>query len=267
MKYHLPCLVKVKREIEKSKLPQTTNVKFGQLLSDLEILEIVETEINDIDRDVVMNMNDINQMYTLLLHDNELPVTDTSNYKKYLKQLVLDNLPDVQFSRHPDKTKPEQVLSTRSKERLLAGSTSTDLKEDLKLLMRAAKILRRDIATSRPWKFHGTFANYEPPALLKTFCTHAVQGTGKVKSMNREESVNRSASVLAQHFVGAYKSDRQVSYKPKQNDGAFRQHFETPLSVGLGLDVHKNTRSKTLVEKLGMLDLAVSYKKSHGNRN
>lgn len=39
------------------------------------------------------------------------------------------------------------------------------------------------------------------------------------------------------------------------------RHFETPLSVGLALDVHKNTRSKALVEKLGGLDLGISYKK------
>ena len=63
-------------------------------------------------------------------------------------------MPDVQFSRHPDKTKPEQILSTRSKDRLIASGVSADvLKEDLKVLLRAAKILRRDIASSRPWQF------------------------------------------------------------------------------------------------------------------
>ena len=101
-----------------------------------------------------MNMNDIHQMYIELLDENELPVPDNPRYKPYLKQLILYNIPDVQFSRHPDKTKPEQILSTRSKDRLIASGVSADvLKEDLKVLLRAAKILRRDIATSCPWQF------------------------------------------------------------------------------------------------------------------
>ena len=67
--------------------------------------------------------------------------------------------------------------------------------------------------------------------------------------------------MLAQHFVRAYRSNRQVSYNTINSNGAFRQHFESPLNVGLALDVHKITRSKTLVEKLPGLDLAVSYEK------
>ena len=54
-----------------------------------------------------MNMNDIHQMYIELLDENELPVPDNHRYKQYLKQLILDNIPDVQCSRPPDKTKPE----------------------------------------------------------------------------------------------------------------------------------------------------------------
>ena len=101
-----------------------------------------------------MNMNDIHQMYMELLYENELPVPDNRRYKPYLKQLILDNIPGVQFSRHPDKTKPEQILSTRSKDRLVASGVSADvLKEDLKVLLRPAKILRMDIATSCPWQF------------------------------------------------------------------------------------------------------------------
>ena len=93
-------------------------------------------------------------MYIELLDENELPVPDNPRYKPYLKQLILDNIPDVQFSRYPDKTKPEQILSTRSKDRLIASGVSADvLKEDLKVLLRAAKILRRDIVTSCPWQF------------------------------------------------------------------------------------------------------------------
>jgi hypothetical protein len=262
MKYHLSCLIKAKRDIEKAKQPQTHEVKFAQILSDMEILDIVETELSDPTSDSVMNMNEVHELYVNLLETNEFPVPEHPRYKVHLKQLILDNIHDVHFNKPLDKTKSEQVLSTKSKQSLIARGLSTEeVKEDLKVLLRAAKILRRDIAGASSWKFRGTFADYKPPALLNMFCKHVIQGTGEFKTTSREESVNQSASVLAQHFIGAYKSDRQVSYQTKNQDGAFKHHVETPLNVGLALDVHKNTRSKSLVEKLGHLDLAASYNK------
>ena len=44
MKYNLPCLFKAKRDIDQSKQPQSATVNFVQLLSDRQLLEIVETE-------------------------------------------------------------------------------------------------------------------------------------------------------------------------------------------------------------------------------
>ena len=121
MKYHLPCLVKAKREIDKAKQPQTATAKLGEILSDLQILDIIETELNDASQDIIMNMNDIHEMYTQLLQENDFPVPNNPRYKPYLKQLILDNIPDVHFSRPPDKTKPEELLSTRSKDHLIAS--------------------------------------------------------------------------------------------------------------------------------------------------
>ena len=52
MKYHLMCLSHAKRDIEKAHKTESQRVRkqqniFSQLVSDLEILNIVETEIND----------------------------------------------------------------------------------------------------------------------------------------------------------------------------------------------------------------------------
>ena len=264
MKYHLSCLSHVKRDIEKAKRTPKQNVIFSQLVSDLEILEMVENEINDSNINYVLNMNDIDQSYFGLLEANRFPSPTNLTYKPYLKQLILDNIADVHFTRPPDKSKPEQVLSTKRKETLLADALAVDteeLREDMKVLLKAAKIVRRDIASATPWKFEGTFDNYEPPPLLQFFCKHSIQGLHSVKSTNKSESVNQSVSVLVQHFVSAYKSDRQVTYVAKSEDATFKHRIETPLNVGLALDVHKKTRSKSLIERLGQLDLTVPYKK------
>ena len=167
-------------------------------------------------------------MYIELLDENELPVPDNPRYKPYLKQLILDNIPDVQFSRYPDKTKPGQILSTRSKDRLIASGVSADvLKEDLKVLLRAANILRRDIATSCPWQFTVPLMimnrqHCSRPFVSKPFRVQEESNLQTGNNLSIGDSVNQSASVLAQHFAWAYKSDRQVSYNTINANGAFR---------------------------------------------
>ena len=103
---------------------------------------------------------------------------------------------------------------------ILADALAKDtenVRKDVKMFLKTAKVLRKDIANATPWKFEGTFANYVPPTLLHLFCKHAIQGSHQVKSPSRIESINQSVSVLVQHFVCAYKSDRQfcgVSVSP-----------------------------------------------------
>ena len=73
----------------------------------------------------------------------------------------MDNIPDVQFSRPPDRTKSELVMSTREKDILITKALSAeDVMHDLKVLLEAATILRRDISSSVPWKFQGSFTDY-----------------------------------------------------------------------------------------------------------
>uniref|UniRef100_UPI00358E46A4 uncharacterized protein n=1 Tax=Myxine glutinosa TaxID=7769 RepID=UPI00358E46A4 len=259
IRYHLPCFVKAKRDIARAKEPRSAKT-FGQAISDLEILEVIANELKT--RETALNMNDIQTTYINILEGNGVPLTSKQMYKPFLKQLILDNIPDVHFNRPPDKTKPEQVLPTKVKEAALSTALETeDLTGELKILLKAATIVRRDIANSPNWKFRGTFQDYEPPPLLYTFCKHAIQGSRPIQTERRRTSVDQSASVLAQHFVQAYKSDRQVSFTPKYLGSDFRNLCETPLSVGLALDVHKNTRSKTLVSKLEQLDIGISYSK------
>ena len=47
MKYHLLCLMNTEQEIDEANRPPKQNIIFEQFVSDLEILDVVETEIND----------------------------------------------------------------------------------------------------------------------------------------------------------------------------------------------------------------------------
>ena len=156
------------------------NVNFGQVLSDLEIMEIVESELSNTTctDNISLDMNQIHVTYIDLLKANKSPVADKPRYKEYLKQLILENIPDVHFSRLPDRTKPEQIFSTKIKDQILSNAqTESSVKDDLNVLLRAAKILRKDIASTMLWQYTGTFADYDPPRMVQTFCKFAIQGT------------------------------------------------------------------------------------------
>ena len=61
MKYHLLCLIHAKRDIEKANRLPKQQIHFSRLVSDLEILDMLETEINDPANSSALNMNDIEQ--------------------------------------------------------------------------------------------------------------------------------------------------------------------------------------------------------------
>ena len=64
------CLSHAKRDrdIQKAKRQlQKDDIKFAQLVSDAEILEMVETAINNSTSESVLNMNDIKKSYVCLL--------------------------------------------------------------------------------------------------------------------------------------------------------------------------------------------------------
>ena len=55
MKCHVQCSVKANRDTKKEQQPEQTNVNLSQVVSDLEIIEVVETEWHGDTRDFVLN--------------------------------------------------------------------------------------------------------------------------------------------------------------------------------------------------------------------
>ena len=58
------------------------------------------------------------------------------------------------------------------------------------------------------------------------------------------------------------KTSRQVYYKPVSLSTSIcksRLHSETPFAIGLGLHIHKKTRSKKIINCLSDLGLSINY--------
>ena len=85
----------------------------------------------------------------------------------------------------------------------------------------------------------------------------------ELQSEIREARIDNTVSVLTQVIMQAFKTTRQVNYKPKceTNEKAFYDKRETPLNVGLGLLLHQSTRSKGLIDHLSELSFCISYEK------
>ena len=61
--------------------------------------------------------------------------------------------------------------------------------KDLKTLINAASILRKDIERSPKWKFDGSFDEYCEPPLLLWFCKYMIKAAGKVNAAEKDVSV------------------------------------------------------------------------------
>ena len=71
--------------------------------------------------------------------------------------------------------------------------------------------------------------------------------------------MDRSVSIIAEITMNIIKTERQVNYEStKGDDGQYLNCNETPFTVGLGLHVHKTTRSKNLVDMLSNVKLSIS---------
>ena len=171
-----------------------------------------------------------------------------------MTNLIQENIPNVHFNRPDDRTKPMQVLSLQTKEKVIskaAASSKVVEKDSLVIIMKPSQVIRKDILEhGNFWQFSGKFSDYEPPPLTYILCKHIIQGTRRIETKKRKDLLDRSASLLAHHMVQALKTDRQVSYEPKNQSANFGIIKETPLSVAVPLTIHKKTSSKQLVQRL-----------------
>ena len=81
------------------------------------------------------------------------------------------------------------------------------------------------------------------------------------KTTQRNE-IEKSVNILSELVMNMLKSNRQLQYDShRSNDRTYNQMNETPLTVGLGLHLHKCTRSKDFVVLMSDLGLCMSYDK------
>ena len=83
-----------------------------------------------------------------------------------------------------------------------------------------------------------------------------------LETTTQRNEIEKSVNILSELVMKMIKSNHQLQYNThRTNDRAYNQMSEIPLTVGLGLHLHKSTRRKDLVELISDLGLYVSYDK------
>ena len=259
--YHLSCWVTAQREAKR--LVGMMEVQEIQdpdrILADIEIIDTVNY-ILETSKNTVLNMNDINTTYNNLMGNSD---TNHVNYKRYLKQLLTENISNIVFSRPPLRTEAERVCSAETQGKAIHHVKNCA--DDISAVFECAKIIRNKLLQQNQWKFKGSYGGFTVPKLLQTLLKWIIIGPKQsIDTCSKmAASLDNSVSNICQIVLSSTKTRRQVEHKPKINsaEATFRNIHETPFTVGLGLHVYKETRSKKLIDCLSCLNLSVSYDK------
>ena len=212
VKYHLRCWVNAQRKLKKSDIQELDNI--AQVVSDIEITNIVECEINNSEHPV-LNMSEINECYKALLRQNgEAEDLIKDNYKRYLKLLINQNISSAMFMKSPRVNEPERVCSKGVQEAAL--DILSNQSDDLDMIFKTAKLVRNELLQHPNWTFTGSFENFQQPQLLQSLIKwiifgprmHIKAGSKTEKSINKDVSV---ASYSVDYAVFTDESSVQLS--------------------------------------------------------
>ena len=251
--YHRTCLRSAQRTSTKD---NHSDVSLICSLCDKQLVHDIQNTLTD---DVPLNMAQVNEAYLLILNRYNVDVNGTKNYRKYLKKLIAERLPNVRFVSSLRRNEPDKLVLSTAVSKAVDIRLSMDNDEIIRNIVSAASLIRKEIISSRDWSFTGTFDNFENPSLLQFFLSKLLFGShvGKV-SQTRDVEVDKTVDVACQFLVQNTRTDRQVKHQPK-SDEAFRQNVQTPLSIGLPLAIHSRVRDKTLVQNLSDVYIGGQY--------
>ena len=263
MKYHLVCLRRVERlneQLQKKIMAREGSGHLGHEIADIEIINVVENALRD-PSSIVLNMNIINTTYLNILEENGIETQTDDHYKRHLKALLKEHIADIEFVKAKRLNEPDKICSKSTLGVCIDIAERTkDDSSDLKMLMKSASIIRKEISAGAAWTFQGSFADYVVPQRLYTFIKWIIEGPHSTVQTDRKQAVlQKSASNIEQDIVSTFKSDRQMKYVSPIAEDKFKPSSETAFSLGVSLLLHKQTRKKSLVDIASRLGIGEGY--------
>ena len=150
-------------------------------------------------------LQDVFKSNKCLLGYNNLLGTNEVNYKRHLKQLLLENGPGVQFVRLPARNQSEQVCSSHSK--------SNDVYQSI---FQAAIRTSKEIKHQAKWKFEGNFGGFSITKSLQLLLGWIIGGPRMSPNISPDNEIDKCVEILLELMMNMIKSDRQISYATKK---------------------------------------------------
>ena len=139
---------------------------YAQTVSDIEIVNIMELELNDPSHKIF----DMNSTYQKLLLPNGMPEDEIKlNYKRYLKDRLLKNVPNVKFVKNKNPSKPEEVCSEITQGQAIDIALSKNKHEILADILNISKVIREELRTKLRTKNGNSLAHF-PHLKNQIFC-------------------------------------------------------------------------------------------------
>ena len=163
VQYHQICWVYAQREAESLEKAQHEEGGHGEdiqkLLAEIELINVVKA---DLESGAVLDMNEINSAYNRFLGNTD----HQTNYKRDLKNLITNNIPEVAYTKPQQKNKPEKVSLAKKKEEAANQFFSY---ASLNMLFQASTVLRKELLkTDKKWKFKGDYEDFRNICAMAT---------------------------------------------------------------------------------------------------
>ena len=174
--YHRNCLQTAQRT---STMKKDDDASIIRSLCDEELIGMVQ---NTLMNDTALNMIQVNDMYLSILQRYDADIIDSRNYRRHLKWIIQERLPNIQFTSSIRQYEPD-VLTQSSviKSAIDLKLSLMDNSKQIESLKKSADLLREEITQKRDWSFTGTFDNFKNPSLLQFFITHLLFGSHGTK--------------------------------------------------------------------------------------
>ena len=268
VRYHKSCWTKhvfhvLRAKWNKGKVERGHPMQISSLI---ELTNLIDLQTQN---KAYLSIQDIETTYINMLGGTDnLDVHFPAYSRKWLKDMILLELPHLTFVRQKDRRKPYILYSPDAcKEDIFHSVLNADGVDDMNIIYKAAKLLRRSIED-----FHKndmpsdsiqvTSSKDDVPPEVYTMIRWVMVGPVEdLETENRTNIIDRGVLTLSQNLMYGFKSRRQVNYKSNTNSSKFRpqQSRENPQTLGLALTLHHETRNKKLIQSLSGMGYCVSY--------
>lgn len=209
VRYHMYCWSKyVVNVLRKTDSSEGHEIAEADYAAEIEFINLIENLLSD---GSILNMNSLVKTYRNIRVANGVKEPDVS--KKKLKQLILERIPNVVFSKPLQANESERISLPTTKDKAIAMMEEMQERNEMEEIFSVAKRLRSLIISSDSWRFKGSLQDQDhlvPSALYIFFRWLIVGPSTIIENEETYNAVNNKAMNLAQTTMYSCLSSKQI---------------------------------------------------------